>query len=909
MDNTSHALSPQFTKLGHVLIALACLTACGDDTELFDGGPDRDRDGAVADGGVLDARNDTSTDAGPPRDAARPDTGPLLLGCDEEVAFVQDPVLRAEGEAFVVSFELDGLTDVEVSIVDTIERTTVRHLVAGVLGPDAPAPLTPDALEQVIPWDGLDDEGEGLEDPGALTVRVRAGMCSELASMVGGDPYAFFSGDMPNNNHTLWQMTGLEVKSDGTVYVMGTAGMLGPMTIRQYSAGGEFMRTVFPFPAGLPTEDVEGWGINTPPDGTYTPRQTNAGWPSLTTTAMRYSAWSYSPKFFPNADPTQITVRTRQFGLLSFGTDGTIAADPSEHTQQGMIREPLLVDPEAHRDEDNVRGPVFTRMTPDGSAYYLSGLYKEGSDFYEDGTVWKVDVESGVATRWFSLGSTIDHVPFSYSTLHGVEVDDAGHVFIADRFNNRVLILDEEAEFVREIPLMNPDDIVYNPANGALYVTSRHGTDHAPGDVRLHKIDDWSADAEASEEIFLVDYNYGYLNDNRTRLAVVESEGASNVWVVFKDIPVRIFRDSSEGLSLIRDFYETGAQQRFLSFNRMTIDRATENVYIAGGFNNLFRLDDWSDPVFRRVQLDAATPLLAVGVSVDSVGRFLYTRNDEFSGGGRIHRYDLDELYAVPRPIPGASDAAVSGWVWSNYNFFSGNSDRGFDVARNGQVAALSGTVRLDFGSKALIFPAATAENIEDMEPLVGRDFGSVAGGIRFDGEGNLYVGVAEGEAVERPPGFEQDALYPRATGRVYKYARSGSDDDLFTGPLGEPERIYETHYGAMWVGGQTGNTPRFGVDGYGRLYLPNTMTQTVTVIDNNGSEILSFGTYGNMDSRGGLRGDLVPTSDIPLAYPMSADASDNYIYVADLVNQRLVQVRKHFALDTHEGLTDRLLD
>ncbi|MFT5359473.1 MAG: hypothetical protein ACI9KE_006716 [Polyangiales bacterium] len=905
MDIPTTLRSCEIAKLARILATFVFVAACRDNTEIFDDGPDAGR----SDGGVSDADSpvDVQTDGGPDRDAARPDTGPLLFGCDEEVTFLQEPTLRDEGEGWVVSFEVDGLTDVEVSIVDTAERRTVRHLVAGVLGPNAPAPLVANAMEQQIPWDGLDDEGVAAEATERLSVRVRAGMCSELARMVGGDPYAFFSGDMPINNHTLWQMTGLEVKSDGTVYVMGTAGLMGPMTIRQYSADGEFLRTVFPFPAGLPTEDVEGWGINTNASNSYTPQHTNAGWPGLTTTALRDSTWSYSPKFFPNADPSQLTVRTREFGLLSFGTDGTIDSDPAVRLQQGIIQEPLLVDPAAHRDEDNIRGPVFTRMTPDGSAYYLSGLYKMGSDFYEDGAVWRVDIESGVATRWFSLGSTIDHVPFSYSTLHGVEVDDSGHVFVADRFNNRVLVLDESARFVREIPIMNPDDIVYNAANGALYVTSRHGTDHAPGDVRLHKIDDWRVDTEASEEIFLIDYNFDYLTDNRTRLAVVESEGASNVWVVFKDIPVRIFRDSAEGLALLRDFYESGERQRFLSFNRMSIDRATENVYIAGGFNSLFRLDDWADPVFRRVHLDADTPLLAVGVSVDSTRRFLYTKNDEFSGGGRVHRYDLDDLFAVPRPLEGASEAAVSGFVWSNYNFWSGNSDRGFDVAHNGQVAALSGTERLDFGSKALVFPVPTAENVDDIEPLVGRDFGSVAGGIRFDREGNLYVGVAEGDPVERPVGFEEDGLYTRAIGRVYKFARSGSDDALFTGPLGEPEQIYDTHYGAMWVGGQTGNTPRFGVDAYGRLYLPNSMTQTVTVIDNNGVEILSFGTYGNMDSRGGLPGDLVPTSDIPMAYPISADASDDYIYVADLVNQRLVQVRKHFALDTHEGLTDRL--
>lgn len=68
-------------------------------------------------------------------------------------------------------------------------------------------------------------------------------------------------------------------------------------------------------------------------------------------------------------------------------------------------------------------------------------------------------------------------------------------------------------------------------------------------------------------------------------------------------------------------------------------------------------------------------------------------------------------------------------------------------------------------------------------------------------------------------------------------------------------------------------------------------------MIDNEGNPILAFGTYGNRDSLGGLPGDLVKTKDFPLAWPNSVDATDDYIYVSDMMNARLLRIEKQYAL------------
>ena len=70
-----------------------------------------------------------------------------------------------------------------------------------------------------------------------------------------------------------------------------------------------------------------------------------------------------------------------------------------------------------------------------------------------------------------------------------------------------------------------------------------------------------------------------------------------------------------------------------------------------------------------------------------------------------------------------------------------------------------------------------------------------------------------------------------------------------------------------------------------------------MSVIDNEGNTILTFGTYGNRDSMGGLLGDLVTTKDLPMAWPNSVDATDDHIYVSDIMNVRLLRIEKKFAI------------
>jgi hypothetical protein len=83
--------------------------------------------------------------------------------------------------------------------------------------------------------------------------------------------------------------------------------------------------------------------------------------------------------------------------------------------------------------------------------------------------------------------------------------------------------------------------------------------------------------------------------------------------------------------------------------------------------------------------------------------------------------------------------------------------------------------------------------------------------------------------------------------------------------------------------------TPRFDVDDFGRVYIPNALTCSIAVTDDAGNEITRFGSYGNFDSQGPK--SAIPKPAIPLAYPVAVQVSERHIYVADSANRRVVRV------------------
>jgi hypothetical protein len=196
----------------------------------------------------------------------------------------------------------------------------------------------------------------------------------------------------------------------------------------------------------------------------------------------------------------------------------------------------------------------------------------------------------------------------------------------------------------------------------------------------------------------------------------------------------------------------------------------------------------------------------------------------------------------------------------------------------------------------------------------------SNSSGIKFDPAGNIYVG----STIKAPdritiPGFENDEFSMNLfSGSIIKYAASDTNKSVVwsnktTGTAVGALKVYPQAYGTFTGGGTSTNccfcnSPRFDLDPYGRLYIPNSSTGKITIADNEGNTILTFGEYGNVDCRGGLPGsigEIYSAPSIPIAWPVSVAATEDYIYVGDYINARIVRVQKTYSVDNMPDFTN----
>lgn len=800
-------------------------------------------------------------------------------------------VTRVAGRA-AVRFAMAGATDVEVAVIDQ-SGEVVRHLAGGALGLEQtpPAPLIR-GLAQQIPWDGLDDDGR-VVGPGPFWFRVRAGMGVKLDAVAGGDPYAFWTEFSGQGDHAQWRITGLDAKPDGSVYLFGNFTPYGLPTLRKYDARGDYQRTVFPPPAGMSADEVRGWGINERADGSWTLKP-NYSWGSS------QSEWTlmagghdgggiWSGWLVPTPEPGQLCLfRPPASGnqRMLFGVDGSLkhfepmpALGGEPLPKKGLIRS------------------FFSALTPDGKSLLVSGMSTLQEGFWREGQIWKVDLATRSTSVFFALTdderghrAAVGHTDATpYSVFQGVAVDSVGHVFVCDRMNQRVIVIGPDGKAIRSLPVVNPDAVAVSPKSRALYVTTRFGAYSGNGRLKLIKFADWSRDEAPAIELTLRE-EIGKRQES-SLLRVVEDKGEEFIWVAYTQLPVRIYQDAGSEFRLVKDFYQVGTQ-RALDLQHMTLDSKTGDIYIADSQSYLSRMRGWDEPRFEPCYADAKTPIRAGSIAIDAHSRYLYTKHHY---NNPVLRWQLDGEYLTPAPVAG-SQAVVPpvtcAWV------FSGLWERGMaacpgGLATLGVVVDGRGARWDDYRGPLTYFPADSTKAPWTAVPFVG--FGGKnpnSGGVAFDRQGNLYVGLYDGKPNDVPSGFASDKDYSQKIGRIYKFARTGSvtSGNLFPAAPVTPAKIYDIHYGPLV------HYPRFTVDEFGRIYYPNGLLPRIGVVDNEGNQVLEFGTWGNRDSLAGLAGDLAPTNDIPLAWPNSVQADDQFIYVSDMLNARLLRLAKTFA-------------
>ena len=832
----------------------------------------------------------------------------LILGGaqgDDPPAFKTPPrVARApNGAAWTVSFEVRRATDVAVAVADA-KGHVVRHLAAGVLGPNAPEPLAKGTLAQTLTWDGRDDWG-GPAKGGPFTVRVGLGLTTAPAGSIFDDP------------NRLSGVSGMVVGPKGNLHLICNwkDGGWGGGSVRVFSRRGRHLRTIAPMPAGLAAERVKPLGAIATEDGGYIPRVYNL---------RRYSFYPINVTGSPPGVQQPVidgagrlfTVSTAGAGpvVCVLSADGGVSAGWS-FAGAGLFSKGKA--PSAAR--------VYLALSSDGKRLCASGFggSREGKSLP---VVYATDVKArGEAAVLVDGRAAKDESGQAALTdARGIACDGRGHLLVADRSAGRIVVFKEaDGSYVRGWPVKGVDQLAVSRATGAVYAQTIIGPGEKGGNNgELIKFADVTGRNEAAR--MRLPTSSGR---RRCLMALDDTGDRPLVWVAvngWKHADILRIEDLGDRFG---EAVNIGGKPEDNQVEDVFVDRRRNEVYVYR------RRYYWRFP-------DGSTAPKQVPVSVWG------------NSGSQLQAGPSGDLY---------------GYAWRNRLWKFGRDGEEKTFAANGKhELPMSST--MTYQMRGLFCDPRTEDlyilqpprlrrggkpshvlNVYDKEGRFKRTVvhrvSDGAVGPRVDLKGNVYIGVCARPGSPQLPAFFRArvgeikglrttaATYPYSwgTGSIVKFAPEGGQvlwpgNDKLGGYTTWPKASKDTA-GPAFYGHQVGNkmielashgvlwahagfapavvgagakcnclAAYFDVDLYGRVFYPEAFRFRVGVLDTNGAPIAHVGRYGTRDEP--VAGDTVP-----LTFPIAVAATDDHLYIADIQAQRLVRVKLEYRVSAQVNM------
>lgn len=837
------------------------------------------------------------------------------------VHFTSGPTLTRDTDGKLwVEFALSDTTDVAVSILDPRDSSVVRRLAAGLMGGNAPAPLARQSLHQRIEWDGMDDYGFPPSNPGGMQVRVRAGIGVSFDRYAGYNPYSFTKGLSEKGGAVF----GLVQGPGGSVFICGNPGAIyhyhiyrHPKIIRQYDLDGNYLKTVYPYSAELGYDLIKGWKPRRYPDSaSVTPVYPNNSLPGWSVSMLDVTREGAAVPSLHFIDRLGRLYFGQAYAHESFGQDGaktdtacflpTITA-PALPLGQPMLFGLAMMTPVPGSDDVLLSG-IFSGTNSSG---HLTLAMDTG--FYRDGRIYRLNPATRTASLFLSLDTVVTTASVreallngekNYTAeLHGTAFDSKGRLYVCDRLHRRISVYDTtDAALLGSIPLTACDRVSISPSTGHVFATSRTGLEFN-GYVRLFKFAPF--DSGAARICSLTVAAVG--SDNY--LLVNESAGIRRIWMGLGDKGAKsviLYDDTGAGFAVYKDFNEKAAKET-PGFDRILVDRRNEAVYFNDTWHGVYKITDWNQPVIRACSTTAHQRLYSGELAI-SPQNLLYLRKSIPGTGGTwsdISRYTLTSGLHQELPYTNTGKNIVTPYLYNRMGTSSGL--KGLAVSPDGTVATMhfNRIGANTAGENRISFYADTGSNDTGYGRTKIWPVANQSGGIRFDLLGNLYVGVKTANpALERPALFASDWAFNSSIGSIVRFPAGFDTAAILESGVqtASAYKIYPVGLAPFSKDATAGNcicrSPRFDVDPYGRLFLPNAITSQVTITDNEGNILLRFGQYGNADDPAG--GGL-----IPLSWPTSVAASEDYIYVTDFGGNRIARARLDYELDNFPGLSN----
>ena len=818
------------------------------------------------------------------------------VSADHPVFAVQPSASRSDGNV-AVSFALKQPTDVEVTILDSDGRA-VRHLAAGVLGGRhaPPPPLVP-GPDQKLVWDGRDDGGRNAKG-GPFQVRVRAGMNVRFGRMIGGSPYTGSVVVMPYRA----PVNGLAVDGDGNLYVkmmssVGSHGNSGmwPWHLRQFDRNGSYIRTVLPYPPSTRPAAAHGVELISGGNWGFTPANQNSLYPVFS---------SFGNELVSRViDGRLVFVHSEQRTLK------LVALDGSNH-----IRNATMWPSEAKLNCPRWLD-IQVALSPDGRYAYYSNVAgtaydgKKPADIDADwpqGRIYRQDLtkEGSPPEPFFDL-KLPDFTKQPYwmpsawdkkTAAAGIDTGKNGNVLVCDLVNGRIVEISPAGELLSTTRVAWPDKVMVSRRTGDLFVISRKVSRGFLPAATLSKIVGRGNGARVVAELPLSGTIGG-------ACALDESGDTTVIWLAGqatrqKD-STKLLRVEDRGTELVvtGDNFLNRDAGAITFAGYMDVDQEADLVYVTRSGGTVWRFDGVTG---RGGPLEIRAVDLAVGPQ-----GYVYTWGTDGGYYGPIARYSRD---LQPAPLS-ATGEHTFGYLYGRAG--RGSSVCGLDVDSRSRVFATYGVNEChiqayDENGKLVRFDRKKTVNTRRGPkeiPVAVDGVSGYGGSIRLDRQGNIYVlqhGLPEDHPA--PAGFEKDEAWRRAVGTVYKFGPQGGEFKQAGSAVKSATGVLARYPGcgpvSRWraVGACACMKPRFDVDDFGRLYIPNAITFSVSVRDNANNEIVRFGGYGNYDCRGPESSE--PEPEIPFGWPTTAGASDRFIYVGDTLNHRVVRVDKVFTAE-----------
>jgi hypothetical protein len=831
--------------------------------------------------------------------------GVALLGVAHAAApapkFVKKPSAKKVGARVRIEFAVDRETDVAVFIEDS-KGKVVRHLVAGVLGKNAPKPLK-SGLSQRVEWDGKADYGKPAGS-GPFKVRVAIGLGAKFDKVVAEDKQNF--------GHVRCMGVG----PDGTLYVSSKIGTPVPNwpsdMVVAIGRDGKYKRTVMPFPASikksklgkLPTVNIDGRLsplVHKIAQRNFYPGGSGAYSMAVTREGMVLRMMG---GFYGAAGPY----------LTAVGGDGGLPWDYRGSNLRFRIDRPK---------------PPSVCVSGDGKYVYVYGLQKSAA-------LYRVAIPERKKLEKFFGDAKVkgsDKTHFG-GIPGGMAIDGKGHLLVPDSPNSRVVVLSEkDGSFVGSFPAKRPLAVAVDQGTGEVYLTRSLGKRSS----ELVKLSGWKAprelailklkgggrllavDSGAKPSIIWV-YSGGLQRvqaaGGKLVARRVNSSGFSTA--AFGDISVDRFRPDQE-------VYAMTNRRRWMRFNEATgkisnisprgkgnlgkglciMPGPDGNIYGPEWPSNLYKWDRsgkevaWKNPekmtadFWRRKAHKKTANGTFMPVCMTFMSHTLGIRHDGHlfmlerppAGKARspksLYEY-LPSGQRIDKPIIWkVSDVAVGPKFDQQGNIYIAEAvkPKGKLVPKEFESVIASGPKR----AKRQGTPAGATMTM----------YGSI---IKFSPKGGTieFTKSKYGHAVSANPFKGTPKLDPAIAGKVTEVRHYKGDkfQSLSKGKVIGADWIHMgiSHIELFYCNCES---TRFDVDEFGRVWYPDLGRFRVVCLDTNGNEIMHFGAYGNADDP---MGKAEPAARF--AWLIGVGMTEKYAYTGDSINRRLLRCKKVYAAE-----------